>query len=302
MMLPTSIKLVEVSPRDGLQNENQQIPTSVKVALINQLSETGLKNIEVTSFVSPKKIPQTADAFEVFTQIHKKNAVHYSALVPNLKGLARAMEAGVKEIAIFASSSESFSQKNINCSIAESLKNYRNVVQEAINNQIRVRGYLSCVLGCPYEGKVMPQTVAKLCQTLHQMGCDEISLGDTIGIGTPNYVKELIHIVKQQVPLEILAVHFHDTYGQAIANIYAALLEGIHIIDASVAGLGGCPYAKGATGNVATEDVVYLLEGLGVDTGIDLLRLSQIGIFISDYLKRDTQSKVAKVLTGNQHG
>ncbi|MBA2655095.1 MAG: hydroxymethylglutaryl-CoA lyase [Gammaproteobacteria bacterium] len=294
--LPSRIKIVEVGPRDGLQNEIQIIPSAIKIDFINQLSETGLSAIEVTSFVSPKWIPQLADNFEVFTTITKKQQVHYSALVPNLQGLERAIQADTKEVAIFCAASETFSQKNINCTIAESFKRYEKVIELAKQNSIRVRGYISCVLGCPYEGTILPDKVAQLAAELYAMGCYEISLGDTIGIGTPLQTKILIEQVALRLPLPTIAVHFHDTYGQALANIYAALQQGIAVIDASVAGLGGCPYASGASGNVATEDVVYLLQGLGIDTGIDLVKLSKVGIFISEQLHRTTQSKVAIAL------
>ena len=294
--LPKHVKLVEVAPRDGLQNEARIIPPYTKIDFINQLSETGLTFIEVTSFVSPKKIPQLADNFEVFTQVTKKAGIHYSALVPNLKGLESALEAGVKEIAIFGAASETFSMKNVNCSISESLKRFEEVLESAQKNQILVRGYISCALGCPYEGEIKPAKLADIAQQFFQMGCYEISLGDTIGVGTPYKVKHLIDEVKKRVPSKHIAAHFHDTYGQAIANIFAALQQGVSIFDASVAGLGGCPYAKGATGNVATEDVVYLLQGLNIETGIDLVKLSKVGNHISNQLGRSTQSKVAKAL------
>lgn len=298
MTLPAKVKLVEVGPRDGLQNEAIIIPTHKKIEFINLLSETGLTYIEVTSFVSPKWLPQLADNAQVFTEITKIPSVHYSALVPNLKGLEDALSAGVQEIAIFSAASETFSQKNINCSIDESMKRFQEVIKLAQAHNIKVRGYISCVLGCPYEGTIPPSTVAKIAQQLYQMGCYEISLGDTIGVGTPNKAKNLLQRVAQSVPLERLAVHFHDTYGQALANIYACLQEGIAIIDSSVAGLGGCPYAKGASGNVASEDVLYLLNELNIATGVDLVKLAKAGIFISSLLNRTTQSKVARALAG----
>jgi hydroxymethylglutaryl-CoA lyase len=294
--LPAYVKLVEVGPRDGLQNESQIVPSDIKIEFINQLSETGLPSIEVTSFVSPQRIPQMADNIEVFSKINKKEGIHYTALVPNLKGLESAIEAGAKEVAIFAAASETFSWKNINCSITESMQRFEEVIESTRKNHILVRGYISCALGCPYEGLIEPKKVADIAQQLYQMGCYEISLGDTIGVGTPNKTKYLLDAVKKVVPAEHVAGHFHDTYGQAIANIYAALEQEIFIFDTSVAGLGGCPYAKGATGNVASEDVVYLLQGLNIETGVDLVKLSQAGFFISKQLNRTTQSKVAKAL------
>lgn len=296
MTFPTHVKLVEVGPRDGLQNEQQAINTDTKVELINQLSETGLRCIEVTGFVSPKWIPQMADSTQVFDKITKKPNVIYSALVPNLTGLKHAIAAGAKEIAIFGAASETFSQKNINCSIKESIERFRGVIEVAQQHDIKVRGYISCSLGCPYEGPIDQRVVAALAKELYQLGCYEISLGDTIGVGTPFESKKLIDYVAKEIPLETIAVHFHDTYGQALANIYAVLEQGIHVIDASVAGLGGCPYAKGATGNVATEDVVYLLQGLNIQTGVNLVKLCQTGIYISTQLNRITQSKTARAL------
>lgn len=296
MTLPSHVKLVEVGPRDGLQNESQIIPTQLKIQFINKLSETGLKSIEVTSFVSPKWVPQMADHKEVFSKITKFDNVNYSALVPNLIGLERAIEAGAKEVAVFCGATESFSYKNINCSIADSLKRFEAVIEHANKNQVKVRGYISCVLGCPYEGRVTPERVKKIAQELINIGCYEISLGDTIGTGTPYTAKRLIDAISAVIPLEKVAVHFHDTYGQAIANIYAVLQQGISVIDSSVAGLGGCPFARGASGNVASEDVLYLLHGLNIQTGIDIVELSKIGIFISNLLNRSTQSRVAKAI------
>lgn len=296
MTFPASVKLVEVGPRDGLQNETQIISSDIKVNFINKLSETGLKFIEVTSFVSPKWIPQIADNTDVFTKINKAEGVHYSALVPNLKGLEKAIQVDVKEVAIFSSASETFSYKNINCSIAESLKRFENVLEYAQQHSILVRAYISCVLGCPFEGEIRPEEVAKIAKELIEMGCFEISLGDTIGVGTPLMAKQLIDKVQDVVPNDKIAVHFHDTYGQAMANIFAVLQQGVHIIDSSVAGLGGCPYATGASGNVASEDVVYMLEGLNIETGIDLVKLCKAGIYISNHLNRATQSRVAKAL------
>jgi hydroxymethylglutaryl-CoA lyase len=296
MSLPSRVKIVEVGPRDGLQNEALTIPTEQKIEFIDQLSNTGLSAIEVTSFVSPKWIPQLADSIDVFNGIKKNPDISYSTLVPNLTGLERAIEVGAKEIAIFGAASETFSQKNINCSIAESFKRFEEVITHAKPHGIKVRGYISCVLGCPFEGEIAPEKVASLAKDLIQLGCYEISLGDTIGVGTPFKAKRLIELTAKEVPIQQLAVHFHDTYGQAIANIFAVLKQGISIVDSSVAGLGGCPYAKGATGNVATEDVIYLLQGLNIETGIDIVKLAQTGIFISSLLNRNTQSKVARAI------
>ncbi len=296
MTFPHHIKIVEVSPRDGLQNESQTIPTKVKIDFINLLSQTGLSVIEVSSFVSPKWIPQLADAGEVYKGIEKKSDVHYPVLVPNMKGFEAALEVGVKEIAVFTSPSEEFCKKNINCTVTESLHHIAEVVEAAKKKKIRVRAYLSCVLGCPYEGKVAPEKVGELGEILLRMGCYEISLGDTIGVGTPPKIKRLLEVVSRHVPLKYLAVHFHDTYGQALVNIYSALEFGIGIIDSSVAGLGGCPYAKGASGNVATEDVVHMLHGMNIDTGVDLKKLIVAGQYISEKLGRTPQSKVSLAL------
>jgi hydroxymethylglutaryl-CoA lyase len=296
MAFPQSVKLVEVGPRDGLQNEKNIVPTSVKIEFINQLSQTGLSVIEATSFVSPKWIPQLADQKEVFAGITKHNHISYPVLVPNLRGLENAMAVGVKEIAVFTTPSEQFCQKNINCSVDESIKNIADVLSVAVKHDIRVRGYLSCVLGCPYQGEIDPESVADLADKLLQLGCYEVSLGDTIGVGTPLKTKKMLETVMKKIPKEKLAVHFHDTYGQALANIYVALECGINVIDSSVSGLGGCPYAQGASGNVASEDVLYMLNGLGIDTGVDLKKLSQVGRFIMESLGRETQSKVNKAL------
>jgi hydroxymethylglutaryl-CoA lyase len=300
MTFPSSVKLVEVGPRDGLQNEITILDTNTKIAFINQLSETGETAIEVTSFVAPKWVPQLSDGAEVFAGIKQKPSIDYSALVPNLKGLERAIAAEVKTVAVFGAVTETFSQKNINCSITESLNRFNDVIEHARTHDIKVRGYLSCTLGCPYEGEVDPNWVAQIATELYQMGCYEISLGDTIGVGTPIKAQRLINAVAKTVPLQHIAVHFHDTYGQALANIFAVLQQGIAIVDASVAGLGGCPYATGASGNVASEDVVYLLDGLGIYTGIDLQKLCQAGISISQKLNRTTQSKVARAITGER--
>lgn len=292
MPFPHHIKIVEVGPRDGLQNEKQILPAQVKIDFINQLSNTGLSVIEATSFVSPKWIPQLADSAEVLQGIDKKPNVSYPVLVPNLQGLEAAIAAGAKEIAVFTTPSEQFSQKNANCSVTQSLHRIAEVVEAAKKRRMRVRGYLSCALGCPYEGKVAPEKVGELGEILLRMGCYEISLGDTIGVGTPPKIKRLLEIVSRHVPLKYLAVHFHDTYGQALVNIYSALEFGVCILDSSVSGLGGCPYAKGAAGNVATEDVVHMLNGMGIDTGVDLQKLIAAGRFISKQLGRQPQSKV----------
>ncbi|RBP53026.1 hydroxymethylglutaryl-CoA lyase [Arenicella xantha] len=296
MNYPSTVKLVEVGPRDGLQNEARTIPVEDKVELVNRLSQTGLKTIETGSFVSAKWVPQMANSDEVFKRIERFEGVTYSALTPNLFGLNAAVEAGVDEVAVFGAASESFSQKNINCSIAESLARFAPLVEAATAQGIAVRGYVSCVVGCPYEGAIEPSAVAEVAHRLLDMGCYEISLGDTIGVGTPNSVKQMLTAVMQTIPTHQLAMHCHDTYGQAIANIHSALQMGISIFDSSVAGLGGCPYAKGASGNVATEDVLYLLNGLGIHTGVNLDQVVAIGQFISQRLERDNQSKAGKAL------
>ena len=295
MSLPSHVRLVEVGPRDGLQNEAQPISVADKVQLVDALSAAGLSYIEVGSFVSPKWVPQMAGSAEVFAQIQRKPGVTYGALAPNLRGFEDALAAGVKEVAVFAAASEAFSQRNINCSISESLERFAPIMAAAKQHGISVRGYVSCVLGCPYEGDIAPEQVAAVARELYAMGCYEVSLGDTIGTGTAGATRRLFEVVGAQVPRDKLAGHFHDTYGQAIANIYASLLEGITVFDSSIAGLGGCPYAKGASGNVATEDVLYLLNGLGIDTGIDLERLIGAGQQISQVLGRPTGSRVAKV-------
>lgn len=294
MPLPTHVRLVEVGPRDGLQNESSPISVADKVILVDALSDAGLSYIEVGSFVSPKWVPQMAGSADVFAQIRRKPGVTYAALAPNLRGLEDALAAGVKEVAVFAAASEAFSQRNINCSISESLKRFVPLMEAARSHDIKVRGYVSCVLGCPYEGHVPSEQVAAVAKELASMGCHEVSLGDTIGTGTPSATRQLFETVGRQVPRGQLAGHFHDTYGQALANIYASLLEGIEVFDSSVAGLGGCPYAKGATGNVATEDVLYMLNGLGIDTGIDLDALISAGQGICAALKRSNGSRVAK--------
>lgn len=296
MALPQAVKIVEVGPRDGLQNEPGQIATEVKVELIRQLAASGLRAIEAASFVSPKWVPQMADSAQVMAQIQRHPGVVYSALTPNLKGFEDAVAAQADEVAIFAAASEAFSQKNINCSVAESLERFAPIMEQAKAKGIPVRGYVSCVVGCPYQGEVEPQAVAKVAKALIEMGCYEVSLGDTIGVGTPNKIQQMLTAVAADISVSQLAVHCHDTYGQALANIYAALELGVSVVDSSVAGLGGCPYAKGASGNVATEDVVYLLNGLGIETGVDLNRLIQAGAYVMQALGRPTQSKVARAL------
>jgi hydroxymethylglutaryl-CoA lyase len=286
------VKIVEVGPRDGLQNEARELPTAVKVELIERLADAGLPAVEATAFVSPKWVPQMADHAEVLERIRRRPGVAYPVLTPNLKGFEAARAAGATEVAVFGAASEAFSKKNINCSIAESLERFRPVVEAAKSHDIKVRGYVSCVLGCPYEGEVKPDRVAEVAGTLYDMGCYEVSLGDTIGTGTPGKAKAMIEACAKRVPLQKLAGHYHDTYGQALSNIYASLEMGITTFDASVAGLGGCPYAAGASGNVATEDVVYMLNGLGVKTGIDLARLVEIGRWICGVLGRKPSSKV----------
>ena len=294
MQLPQKVRLVEVGPRDGLQNEAQLISIADKVQLVDELTASGLSHIEVGSFVSPKWVPQMAGSSEVFAQIQREQGVTYAALTPNLRGFEDALAAGVKEVAVFAAASEAFSQCNINCSISESLERFAPIMEAARLYGIKVRGYVSCVLGCPYEGEIAPQQVAGVSRELIDMGCYEVSLGDTIGTGTPGATRTLLNVVAGQIPRGKLAGHFHDTYGQALANIYASLLEGIEVFDSSVAGLGGCPYAKGASGNVASEEVLYMLQGLGIETGVDLDRLITAGQRISSVLGRANGSRVAK--------
>ena len=300
MRLPPAVKMVEVGPRDGLQNEPQTVPASVKIRLIDSLADAGLTAIEAGSFVSPKWVPQMADTAEVLAGIRPRAGVSYPVLVPNLKGFAAAQAAGAREIAIFAAASEAFSRKNINCSIAESLERFAPVAAAARQAGIKVRGYISCVLGCPYEGKVALAAVADVAARLLDLGAYEISLGDTIGVGTPAAAAAMVDAVAGRVPRERLAVHFHDTYGQALANILACLEQGVAVVDSSVAGLGGCPYAKGASGNVASEDVQYMLGGLGIATGVDLDKLADSGWLICDYLGRTPSSKVALALRGRR--
>ena len=296
MALPVSVKMVEVGPRDGLQNEKTIIPAEVKIRLIDMLTESGLRAIEATSFVSPAWVPQMADNARVMAGITRRKGTSYPVLAPNLKGLEAAMAAGAEEVAVFAAASETFSMKNINCSIAESLERFAGVITAACHRGIQVRGYVSCVLGCPYEGKVNFDAVARVASRLLELGCYEISLGDTIGIGTPRQARGMIDAVAAQVPIEQLAVHFHDTYGQALANILAVLERGVATVDSSVAGLGGCPYAAGASGNVASEDLLYMLDGLGIETGVDLTRLIEAGNYISMHLGRPSGSRVARAM------
>jgi hydroxymethylglutaryl-CoA lyase len=291
---PDRVKIVEVGPRDGLQNEASFVPTAIKVELIQRLVDAGVRWIEAAAFVSPKWVPQMADGAQVLRDIGRRDGVVFSALVPNLKGLDAALEAKCDEVAVFAAASETFSRKNINCSIAESLDRFVPVVESALTAGVRVRGYVSCVLGCPFEGVIDPQQVATVAARLYRMGCHEISLGDTIGTGTPLKTRRMIEACAKDVPIEALAGHFHDTWGMAAANVCAALQTGVASFDSSVSGIGGCPYSPGATGNVATEDVVYLCHELGIETGIDLAALIDAGSYISDALKRETSSSVAR--------
>ncbi|CAN7525448.1 hydroxymethylglutaryl-CoA lyase [Trinickia sp. LjRoot230] len=296
MSLPRAVKIVEVGPRDGLQNEKEFVPTAVKVELVDRLSGAGFKNIETASFVSPKWVPQMADGAEVMAGIARKPGTIYSALTPNLKGYEGALAAHADEIVIFGAASEAFSQKNINCSIAESIARFEPVARAAKDNGLRLRGSVSCALGCPYQGDVAVLAVVDVVQRFADLGCDEIDIADTIGVGTPKHTREVFSAVTKVFPRERLSGHFHDTYGQAVANIYASLLEGIEIFHASVAGLGGCPYAVGATGNVATEDVLYLMHGLGIETGIDLAQVVAIGEFISSSIGRTNASRAGRAL------
>ncbi|MDJ0950813.1 MAG: hydroxymethylglutaryl-CoA lyase [Alphaproteobacteria bacterium] len=296
MTLPQEVRMVDVGPRDGLQNEAQTVPTEIKTALIERLADAGLPAVEAGAFVSPKWVPQMADSGEVMSRIKRRPGVSYPVLVPNMKGFEAAVAAEAEEIAIFGAASESFSKRNINASIAESMARFEPVVAAAKARDIRVRGYVSCVLGCPYEGDIVPSSVAEVAEQLFKMGCYEISLGDTIGVGTPGKAQAMIATVAERVPPSRLAVHYHDTYGQALANILASLEMGVTVVDSSVAGLGGCPYAPGAAGNVASEDVLYMLDGLGITTGVDLERLAAAGRFISDYLGRPPVSRVGLAL------
>lgn len=293
-MMPARVRLVEVGPRDGLQNESAIVATDVKLELIRRLADSGLTYIEATAFVSPRRVPQMADHDAVMRGVPRRTGLTYSALTPNLQGFEAARAAGADEVAVFGAASETFSQKNIHCSIAESLQRFEQVMHAAREHAIPVRGYVSCVLGCPYEGAIAPAAVAAVAGALHEMGCHEISLGDTIGVGTPGHTAAMIDAVAQRVPVERLAGHFHDTYGQALANVYAAMQLGVAVFDASVAGLGGCPYAPGASGNVATEDLLYMLDGLGIDTGVRLDALLAADRYICDALQRPTRSRVAQ--------
>lgn len=296
--IPNAVRMVEVGPRDGLQNEKTIVPTAVKIELINRLSACGLRTIETTSFVSPKWIPQLADAAEVYAGIDKTPGVAYPALVPNEQGYERARAVGVSEIAVFTAASEAFNRKNINASIDESIERFVPVMQRAKADGVRVRGYVSTVLGCPYQGEVPLVDVVHVAQRLHELGCYEISLGDTIGVGTPDKARAMLRAVAEQVPISALAVHFHDTYGQALANILACLEEGVSVVDSSVSGTGGCPYANGATGNVASEDVAYMLAGMGIETGVDLALLIETGLWLSAQLGHPTGSRVVRARKG----
>ncbi|MFL6570889.1 MAG: hydroxymethylglutaryl-CoA lyase [Burkholderiales bacterium] len=298
--VPDFVKVVEVGPRDGLQNESREVPTAVKLELIERLADAGLQSVEATAFVSPKWVPQMADHTEVLERIRRKPGVSYPVLTPNLKGFEAARAAGATEVAIFGAASEAFSQKNINCSIAESLERFRPVAEAATKHNVKVRGYVSCVLGCPYDGEISPAQVANVAGDLYDMGCYEVSLGDTIGVGTPGKTRAMLEACTRRVPMDRLAGHYHDTYGQALANIYASLEVGVRTFDASVAGLGGCPYAAGASGNVATEDVVYMLHGLGMETGVDLGELVDIGRWICAVLRREPSSKVNRAMTAKK--
>lgn len=302
MPLPQQVKLVEVGPRDGLQNEKSPVATATKIALIERLGAAGLPAIEATAFVSPKWVPQMADNAEVLRGIARRPGVAYPVLVPNLQGFDAAVEAGASEVAIFAAASESFSKKNTNCSISESLKRLEPILSAASVLEIPVRGYVSCVVGCPYEGDIAPAAVATLAKALFDMGCYEVSLGDTIGVGTPGSVSRMLEATLRHLPAGKLAGHYHDTYGMAVANIHASLQLGVAVFDASVAGLGGCPYAPGASGNVATEDVVYLLHGLGIHTGIDLVALAATGDWISQQLGRANASRAGLALAAKSAG
>ncbi|CAL8969165.1 3-hydroxy-3-isohexenylglutaryl-CoA/hydroxy-methylglutaryl-CoA lyase [Rhodoplanes serenus] len=300
MSYPARVRVVEVGPRDGLQNEPGMVPTDAKASLIEALADAGLTSIEAGSFVSPKWVPQMADTSAVLARLRPRPEVAYPVLVPNLQGLERALACGVREIAVFGSASESFAERNINCSIAESFERFTPVVERAQNAGLRVRGYVSCTLGCPYEGEISADAVAEVASALIKMGCFEVSLGDTIGVGTPLKARRMVERVATDVPPEKLALHFHDTFGQALANILACLELGVAVIDSAVAGLGGCPYAPGASGNVATEDVVYMLGGMGIATGVDLRALATAGQLVSRQLGREPASRVARALAARQ--
>jgi len=302
MNMAASVRIVEMGPRDGLQNEKQQVPLATKLELIDRLAAAGLREIEATSFVSPKWVPQMGDHDALMRALQRRPGVRYPVLTPNLQGLRAALEAGADEVAVFAAASEAFSKKNINCTIAESIERFLPVLAEARDRGVKVRGYVSCVIACPYEGAVAPQQVAAVAQRLADIGCHEVSLGDTIGVGTPASVQRMLEAVARHVPLQQLAGHYHDTYGMAVANVHASYQFGLRCFDASVGGLGGCPYAKGATGNVATEEVVYLLHGLGADTGIDLDALVDVAAWISSQLGREPVSRVARALLAKRPG
>jgi hydroxymethylglutaryl-CoA lyase len=297
---PQSVVIRDVGPRDGFQAWPRFIPTAVKIDVVKALMAAGVKEIETTSFVNPHSVPQMADAAEVMAAITRRPGVSYPVLVPNLRGFQRAQAAGAGEISVFGAASETFSQKNINCSVAESLARFQPVVEAAAGAGIRVRGYVSCVLGCPYEGDVPVEAVARVARALHEMGCYEISLGDTIGVGTPRKAQAMVDAVAEHVPRERLAAHFHDTYGQALANLLAVMQRGVSVVDSAVAGLGGCPYAKGATGNVATEDVLYMLDGLGIETGVDLDALVEVALYISKALGQGPTSKVSQAVAAKR--
>jgi hydroxymethylglutaryl-CoA lyase len=300
MEFPRRVRIVEVGPRDGLQNEPRRVTTAVKLELIRRLADAGLSAIEATAFVSPKWVPQMADHAELLRAIERRPGVSYPVLVPNMKGFEAALAAGAQEVAVFGAASETFSRKNINCTIAESLARFEPVLAVAKASGVKVRGYVSCVLGCPYEGAVAPEKVAEVAGTLWDMGCYEISLGDTIGAGTPLACRRMLDAVARRIPLAALAGHYHDTFGMAAANIYASLEAGVAVFDSSVAGLGGCPYSPGASGNVATEDVVYLMNGMGIETGVDLDRLAEAGAFICAELQREPASRVARALAARR--
>ncbi|TDG45956.1 hypothetical protein AWZ03_007676 [Drosophila navojoa] len=294
------VRIVEVGPRDGLQNEPKLLPAAIKIELINRLSETGLQTIEATSFVSAKWVPQMGDNSEVLRGIRRAPGISYPVLTPNLKGFESALEAGAEEVAVFGAASDAFSLKNVNCTAAEAIERFKPVLEAAKKNSVRVRGYVSTVVGCPYEGVVSPQAVVKVVTALHEMGCYEISLGDTIGVGTPGSMRKMLDEVTRAVPAQQLAVHCHDTYGQALSNILTSLEYGIRVVDASVSGLGGCPYARGASGNAATEDVVYMLHGMGINTGVNLDKLIEVGRYICQELGRPSESKVNRAWKGPQ--
>ena len=296
MALPARVRIVEVGPRDGLQNEQALVPTATKIELIDRLSATGLRTIEATSFVSPKWVPQLADAAEVFTGITRRPGVGYPVLVPNLQGYERARAVGADEVAVFTAASEAFNRRNTNAGIDESLERFAPVLERARADGVKVRGYVSTVLGCPYQGDVPLSDVVRVAKRLHGMGCYEVSLGDTIGVGTPEKARAMLRAVAAEVPMPALAVHFHDTWGQALANLLACLEEGVAVVDSAVSGAGGCPYARGASGNVASEDVVYMLQGMGIDTGVDLARLADTGRWLAAVLGRETGSKAGKAL------